>query len=181
MKIENHLLLEADFVVSPNCDDRPDETDISLIVIHCISLPPDIFGGDYISQLFCNSLDRNAHSYFQKIADLRVSAHLLVRRNGAIVQYVPFNRRAWHAGISEFRGRNRCNDFSIGIELEGSISTAYADCQYKRLAEIVTSLMRTYPRLNKTDIAGHSDIAPNRKNDPGPFFDWQRFLALLGV
>lgn len=180
MIIRDHYLRSACQVASPNCDDRPDSEDISLLVIHCISLPPAQFVGNYIDQLFCNCLDPTAHPYFQDIHQLRVSAHLLIRRDGSIRQYVPFNRRAWHAGISQYQDRERCNDFSIGIELEGAITLAYTDIQYLQLADVTRTLLACYPKLSSQRIVGHSDIAPDRKTDPGPFFDWQRFYALLG-
>lgn len=179
MKIQDHYLDQAHQVPSPNCDDRPDAQDITLLVIHCVSLPPEQFGGPYIDQLFCNRLDPNADPYFREIHQLQVSAHLLIRRDGSIRQYVPFNRRAWHAGISMYRGRERCNDFSIGIELEGSVTQPYTDAQYPQLAEAVTALLATYPGLSAERIAGHSEIAPQRKTDPGPHFDWRRFHDLL--
>lgn len=179
MKIQDHYLDRAHQVPSPNCDDRPNPQDISLLVIHCISLPPEQFGGPCIDQLFCNRLDPDADPYFRDIHQLRVSAHLLIRRDGSIRQYVPFNRRAWHAGVSNYLGRERCNDFSIGIELEGSVTQAYTDAQYLQLAEAVAALLAAYPGLSAQRIAGHSDIAPQRKTDPGPLFDWRRFHELL--
>lgn len=181
MQIDRHLLLDARQQASANCDARPDENDISLLVIHCISLPPEQFGADYIDQLFCNCLDPAAHPYFQDIHQLRVSAHLLIRRDGELVQYVPFNRRAWHAGASEYQGRSRCNDFSIGIELEGSVKQTYTACQYQQLAAATRALLRHYPKLNQDRIVGHSDIAPERKDDPGPYFDWQHYRSLLNA
>jgi AmpD protein len=180
MIIRDHYLNCARQVVSPNCDDRPDPEDISLLVIHCISLPPGQFGGDYVDQLFCNGLDPDEHPYFKDIYQLKVSAHLLIRRDATIHQYVPFHRRAWHAGVSSYRERERCNDFSIGIELEGSVTQDYTDSQYRCLAEVVRVLLINYPRLSRQQIVGHSDIAPCRKTDPGPLFDWERFLGLLG-
>jgi N-acetyl-anhydromuramoyl-L-alanine amidase len=167
-------------VKSPNFDERLQADDISLLVIHCISLPPEQFGGDYIDQLFCNKLQADEHPYFKDIYQLQVSAHLLIRRDGSCRQYVPFSHRAWHAGVSQYQGRERCNDFSIGIELEGSVRQAYNDEQYQRLADIVRVLLHTYPNLSKQRIVGHSDIAPGRKTDPGPLFDWERFYSLLG-
>lgn len=180
MIISDHYLRAATQVASPNCDDRPDPEDISLLVIHCISLPPEQFEGDYIDQLFCNGLDPDEHPYFKDIYRLKVSAHLLIRRDGSIRQYVPFNRRAWHAGESRYQGRERCNDFSIGIELEGSVTQAYTDAQYLQLAEVIKVLLANYPGLSRKRIAAHSDIAPGRKTDPGPLFDWERFYGLLG-
>lgn len=179
MIIRDHYLSSACQVASPNCDDRPDEDDISLLVIHCISLPPERFDGAYIDQLFCNCLDPHAHPYFQEIYQLKVSAHLLIRRDGSIRQYVPFNRRAWHAGVSRYQGRERCNDFSIGIELEGAITLAYTETQYRQLANVVKVLLESYPKLSSQRIVGHSDVAPGRKSDPGPLFDWQYFYSLL--
>lgn len=164
---------------SPNCDSRPDESDIALIVIHGISLPPGKFGGDYIDQLFCNKLDPDEHPYFKEISHLKVSSHLLVRRDGEVVQYVPLQKRAWHAGISKYNDRERCNDFSIGIEMEGEDETSYTDIQYQVLAELITSLTKTYPALTSQTIAGHNDIAPGRKTDPGVAFDWECLNNLL--
>ena len=144
------------------------------IVLHCISLPPGEFGGPEISDFFTNNLDCSAHPYFREIDGLRVSAHLLVRRDGEVIQFVPFGRRAWHAGESRFRGRGRCNDFSIGIELEGSEDCEYTDTQYHHLAAVIRAVMASYPPMTARDIAAHSDIAPGRKSDPGPAFDWLR-------
>lgn len=177
--IEQGWLNDARRVESPNSDERPDPTDISLIVVHCISLPPGSFGGDWIDRLFTNTLPADAHPYFADIHRLRVSAHLLIRRDGELVQYVPFHRRAWHAGVSHYAGRERCNDFSIGIELEGTEELPYADAQYLRLARVIASLTAHYPGLSKRALAGHCDIAPGRKTDPGPSFDWQRLHGLL--
>ncbi len=164
---------------SPNFDDRPDESDISLIVVHCISLPPGEFGGEWIDCLFTNSLPPDAHPYFEGIHQLRVSTHVLIRRDGGIIQYVPFHKRAWHAGISSYRGRERCNDFSIGIELEGTEYIDYTDAQYASLADVVKSLLMHYPRLSRDAIVGHSDIAPGRKTDPGNAFRWEQLHRLL--
>lgn len=164
-------------VASPNFDDRPQATDISLLVIHSISLPPDEFGGAWIDALFTNTLDPAAHPYFAEIHQLKVSSHLLIRRNGEIVQYVPFNKRAWHAGESEFQGTENCNNFSIGIELEGSENLPFEEIQYKMLAEVTRTIIATYPQINKERITGHCDIAPGRKKDPGPYFDWDKFLS----
>ncbi|MEW6169850.1 MAG: 1,6-anhydro-N-acetylmuramyl-L-alanine amidase AmpD [Pseudomonadota bacterium] len=166
-------------VASPNRDARPDPEDISLLVIHGISLPPGRFGGPWIDALFTNTLDPAAHPYFAGIAALRVSAHLLIRRDGSLTQYVPFAQRAWHAGASSFQGRERCNDYSIGIELEGSDEIAYTAKQYARLARITQSITARYPKITGARIVGHSDIAPGRKTDPGPAFDWARYRALL--
>jgi AmpD protein len=180
MHIYNHWLDEATHIRSPNFDARPDAGDISLIVVHCISLPPGEFGGPFIEQLFCNRLDPGAHPYFEDIYRLKVSAHLLIGRCGQIVQYVAFDKRAWHAGVSEYRGRERCNDFSVGIELEGTDSGAFDDRQYRALSEAIETLLRHYPGLSKQRIVGHSDIAPGRKTDPGAGFDWAKLRGLLG-
>jgi len=180
MIIRDHYLNCASQVESPNFNRRPDPEDISLLVIHCISLPPGQFEGDYIDQLFCNVLNPGDHPYFKDIYQLQVSAHLLIRRDGSVRQYVPFNLRAWHAGVSIYQGRENCNDFSIGIELEGSVTTDFTDIQYLRLADVARVLLANYPGLSAQRIAGHSDIASGRKNDPGPLFDWERFLSLLG-
>lgn len=161
---------------SPNCDGRPAGGSIELIVIHAISLPPGQFGGPAVIDFFANRLDTGAHPYYASLRDLRVSAHFFIRRDGGVVQFVPCVKRAWHAGASNWKGRDRCNDFSIGIELEGSDDTAFADAQYAALAKLALALRRTYPIK---DIVGHSDIAPGRKSDPGPHFDWRRFRALM--
>jgi len=179
MKIVNHRLSAARFVPSPNCDDRPEPRDISLLVIHGISLPPGQFGGPYVDALFCNTLDPAEHPYFADICNLRVSSHVLVRRDGSLVQYVPFDRKAWHAGRSCFQAREQCNDFSIGVELEGTDEVPYTNAQYQTLIELTRALMLVYPGIVPGTIAGHSDIAPGRKTDPGPAFDWQRYRAAL--
>lgn len=168
------LLDSAQFIASPNCDERPAGTEISLLVIHNISLPPDEFGGDGVIELFTNHIDPQAHPYYQTLQGLKVSAHFFIRRDGAIIQFVPCMKRAWHAGVSQWQGRERCNDFSIGIELEGSDTTPFTDAQYTALAALTQCLCDRY--LIK-DIAGHSDIAPGRKTDPGPCFDWRRYTA----
>lgn len=159
------------YLPSPNHDERPPGTQIELLVIHNISLPPGEFGGSAIVELFTNRLDPAAHPYYATIADHRVSAHFLIRRDGETIQFVPCGSRAWHAGASDWRGRGRCNDFSIGIELEGSDDTPFEDVQYEALAELARALRARYPIA---DIVGHSDIAPGRKTDPGPHFDWAR-------
>jgi AmpD protein len=174
------LTNEASFIPSPNCDERPDTRDISLIVIHNISLPPNEFGGEGITRLFTNQLDPQEHPYYRQIHQLRVSSHLLIRRNGELVQYVPFHLRAWHAGASVYGGRECCNDFSIGIELEGTDDLAYEDVQYKQLNKVIDALCATYPKLSRKHIAGHCDIAPERKTDPGPVFEWQRIRTETG-
>lgn len=165
---------------SPNQDDRPPGCAVDLLVLHNIGLPPGEFGGPWIDDLFLNRLDPEAHPYFRDIAALRVSAHLLIRRDGALIQYVPLHRRAWHAGVSEFQGRPRCNDFSIGIELEGADRVPFTDAQYARLIEVVAEIRRRHPAITPERIVGHSDIAPQRKTDPGPAFDWQRLRRGVG-
>lgn len=179
MELENHWLNIATRVPSPNCSERLDPSDISLLVIHNISLPPGEFGGPHIDELFCNCLDPNAHPYFASICELRVSSHLLIRRDGTVIQYVPFDRKAWHAGRSHFEGRDECNEFSIGIELEGTDDREFTPIQYERLSGITRLLLQHYPRITTARIAGHSDIAPGRKTDPGPCFDWARYRASL--
>ncbi len=179
LQIIEHLLVSALQVPSPNCSERIDTADISLLVIHNISLPPGDFGGPHIDELFCNRLDVNAHPYFAAIGNLRVSAHLFIRRDGVVVQYVPFNRKAFHAGISSFAGRNECNEYSIGIELEGTDEIPFTDTQYQQLAAITRLLLFVYPGINPQRITGHADIAPGRKTDPGPCFDWGRYLDSL--
>jgi len=164
---------------SPNFDQRPDNCEIDLLVIHGISLPPSQYGGCYIDQLFTNCLDPDAHPYFADLHQLRVSTHLLINRRGVVTQYVPFNLRAWHAGESEFHGRNNCNDFSIGIELEGCDDEAYEAVQYDTLADISRLLMEYWPGITEQRIVGHQDIAPGRKTDPGSGFDWSYYFGKL--
>ena len=173
------LLAGVRQVLSPHCDARPAGTVPELLVVHGISLPPGEFGGPWIDRLFTGTLSPEAHPYFREIAATRVSAHALIRRDGAIVQYVPFGERAWHAGASQYRGRESCNDFSIGVELEGTDDTPYAEAQYQQLAALAAALLAAYASLSSEHIVGHSDIAPGRKTDPGAAFDWPRFRALL--
>jgi len=161
---------------SPNCDDRPPGTRISLLVVHGISLPPGHFRGDAVERLFTNRLGFDGHPFFASLAGLRVSSHFLIRRDGSLLQFGSCERRAWHAGVSAWRGRARCNDFSIGVELEGTDTRPYTARQYQRLARLVRALRSRYPIA---ELAGHSDIAPGRKTDPGPAFDWRRVRALL--
>ncbi|MBK4733492.1 1,6-anhydro-N-acetylmuramyl-L-alanine amidase AmpD [Noviherbaspirillum pedocola] len=161
-------------LASPNCDARPQGMEIDLLVIHNISLPPGQFGGDEIAALFTNSLDHAAHPYFEGLRGLRVSAHFLIRRDGATLQFVPAGMRAWHAGLSRFGERERCNDFSIGIELEGTDEETFTAVQYARLAALTEALARRYPLRH---VAGHQHIAPERKTDPGPYFDWPAYQA----
>ncbi|HHH38682.1 MAG TPA: 1,6-anhydro-N-acetylmuramyl-L-alanine amidase AmpD [Sedimenticola sp.] len=167
-------LIRARQCPSPNCDLRPPGCVIDLLVIHSISLPPGRFGDGWIDDLFLNRLDPDAHPYFRDICRLRVSSHLLIRRGGELVQYVPLDRRAWHAGVSAFRGRTACNDFSIGIELEGDDETPFTDAQYHTLIQTIADIRELYPTITPDRIVGHSDIAPGRKTDPGPCFDWGR-------
>ena len=161
---------------SPHCDERPAEARVSLLVIHNISLPPGDFGGDWIDDLFMGKLDPDAHPYFKDLEGVRVSAHYLIRRDGTLIQYVDPDKRAWHAGASSWKGRERCNDFSVGVELEGSDDVPFTEHQYETLAALTKTLFERYGTL---DVAGHSDIAPGRKTDPGPWFDWERFRASI--
>ena len=172
-------LSDVQRVPSPNCDERPAGCEASLIVVHGISLPPGEFGGPWIDRLFTNSLPAEQHPYFAEIAHLQVSAHVLIRRDGELRQYVPFTARAWHAGESSHCGRKTCNDFSVGIELEGMDDVPYTDAQYDQLMRLVVALRATYASLRNADIVGHEHIAPGRKTDPGPAFDWKRFHAAL--
>lgn len=169
----------ADIIHSPNYDQRPDPDAISLIVVHGISLPPGEFGGEWITDLFTNQLDADAHPYFAGIATMKVSTHFLIRRDGSIVQYVPVHARAWHAGQSSFKDCPACNDYSIGIELEGEDHISYDDRQYDSLIELVEELRAHYPAILPDHIVGHADIAPGRKTDPGEAFDWERLRNKL--
>jgi AmpD protein len=159
---------------SPNFDSRPDNTPIKLVVVHGISLPPGEYGGGHIQQFFCNNLDPQLHPYFESICSMTVSAHCLVERDGNIIQFVSFADRAWHAGASEWRGESVCNNFSVGIELEGCDDQSYSDEQYSSLAKLVATLRSKYPEIGADAITGHSDIAPGRKTDPGPAFEWAK-------
>jgi N-acetyl-anhydromuramoyl-L-alanine amidase len=170
------ILDEALQIPSPNWDLRPPGEALTLLVIHNISLPPGEFGGDGIVRLFTNTLDCAAHPYYETLRGVRVSAHFLIRREGDLIQFVPCACRAWHAGASSWNGRERCNDFSIGVELEGADDVPYTDAQYRRLAGLSAALRRRYPIA---DIVGHADIAPGRKTDPGPAFDWPRYRGSL--
>ncbi len=180
MHVATGLLEGVRQVLSPHRDARPANVVADLIVMHGISLPPGEFGGAWIEKLFTGSLPRGVHPYFDSIQGLRVSAHLLVRRDGELVQFVPFHRRAWHAGASSYQGREACNDFSIGIELEGVDDQAYEEAQYAAAAAAVRALLSAYPTLSPDRIVGHSDIAPGRKTDPGAAFDWPVFRGRLG-
>ena len=181
MKIDTDTgrLMAARFVSSPNCDARPVGMSIDVLVIHAISLPPGEFGGPYIEQLFYNRLDAEHHEYFREIHGLQVSAHFLIRRDGELVQFVATTQRAWHAGESCCLGRTQVNDFSIGIELEGCEETAFAEPQYATLCDLTVALRTAYPSLHSSHWFAHSEIAPGRKTDPGPHFDWSRYLRLV--
>lgn len=180
LRITNGWLQGVPHHPSPNCDPRPADTGIDLLIIHNISLPPGEFGGPWIDQLFTNTLDTDAHPWFRdNLVGVEVSAHALIRRDGELIQYVSFEQRAWHAGVSCFDGRERCNDFSIGIELEGSDQQPFEPPQYQTLAALTHALMSHYPGIKRQRITGHSDIAPGRKTDPGPCFSWQRYHQLL--
>ena len=168
--------MKAREILSPNHDERPPGTEISLLVLHSISLPRGKYGGDEIERLFCNTLDVGAHPSFADLAGARVSSHFLIRRGGELVQFVPVEKRAWHAGASSWRGRERCNDFSVGVELEGTDDSAFMPSQYKTLFSLIKKLRTTLPLRA---IAAHSDVAPGRKTDPGTRFDWPRLLAAL--
>lgn len=176
LHIKDGWLVNERRVLSPHFDQRPEPQDISLLIIHYISLPPEQFGGGYIDDFFQGKLDPQAHPYFQEISPLRVSAHCLIERTGRVTQYVNFADRAWHAGLSCFEGRDKCNDFAIGIELEGSNEQPFTDVQYLILQALTREIMRTYPHITKERIVGHCDVSPGRKIDPGQYFDWQRYL-----
>jgi AmpD protein len=176
--LERNGPLRLDHKASPHFDQRK-SAEISLLVIHNISLPPGEFGGEYISDLFLGCLNPNDHPCFADICELRVSAHCLIRRNGEVVQYVPFDQRAWHAGISSFEGREGCNEFSIGIEMEGTDTCPYTDIQYHMLGLVTHAIMKEYPDISPKRIIGHCDIAPGRKTDPGESFDWHFYKKLL--
>ena len=170
---------QARFVPSPNCDPRPDGAEIEVLVIHAISLPPRRYGGDFIEQFFTNRLDTDAHPYFAELRDLKVSTHFLIKRDGELLQFVPTHKRAWHAGASSFRGRDNVNDFSLGIELEGCDEEPFESAQYNRLSNLARFLMACYPAIQPQHIVGHFEIAPGRKTDPGPCFDWKRFRTSI--
>lgn len=170
------------FIPSPNFNERPSNTEINLLVIHSISLPPGVYTGAGVIDFFCNNLNLAEHSYYQEIKDLKVSAHVFIKRDGQIIQFVPFSHRAWHAGESYFNGKEACNDFSIGIELEGSDFEPFTENQYKSLILCTKAIIEAYPAISPqhNNIVGHQDIAPGRKSDPGPFFDWEGYLASFG-
>jgi len=172
------LVEGVEYIASPNCDAREGD-EISLAVVHNISLPPGEFGGQGIEQLFTNCLDTDEHPYYQTIHQLKVSSHILIRRDGRLIQFVPFHLRAWHAGVSSFAGREKCNEYSVGIELEGCDNLPFEDEQYASLTELLKALFTAYPHINVERVAGHSDIAPGRKTDPGPCFDWVKLRESL--
>lgn len=176
MKIKDHKIEDIAFLESPNFNDRPDPNNISLIVIHSISLPSRNYNNDNVESFFLNNLDISKNEYFKEISDLKVSSHLYIKRSGRIIQFVPFDKRAWHAGISNYKGKEDCNDFSIGIELEGCDDDIYEEEQYKSLIQVTKALIKEYDLISKKRIAGHSDIAPERKTDPGKYFEWNRYL-----
>lgn len=169
----------ARLIYSPNFDDRPDISDVSVLVVHAISLPPDCYDNHYVEDLFTNCLDRNAHPFFENLADQKLSAHFFIRRGGEMIQFVSTRHRAWHAGESMFEGRPRVNDFSIGIEMEGCDHDEFGHIQYQNLARLTQCLTAAYPKIAFNNIVGHSDIAPGRKTDPGPCFDWDQYRELL--
>ena len=173
MLIEDHLLNSAKQIQSPNYSERLNEDDINLIVIHSISLPPGKYNNSYIEEFFCNKLSVNENKYFESISDLKVSSHILIKRDGKIIQFVPFNKKAWHAGESVFKGRLNCNEFSIGIELEGCEEDDFTQNQYKNLVNICLTLFKYYPEITRQNVVGHSEIAPGRKTDPGKNFNWE--------
>jgi AmpD protein len=178
MKISTEgLLVNHSYIPSPNCDELPGVIDS--LVIHNISLPPGQFGGEGIAQLFTNQLDPTEHPYYATVANLKVSAHALIRRDGTVIQFVPLTKRAWHAGKSNLTGRENCNDFAVGIELEGTDDESFTEAQYQQLAELTHAICQFYPTITPERIVGHSDIAPGRKTDPGPHFDWGKYRAYL--
>jgi AmpD protein len=179
--LETGLMRGVRQIASPNYDSRPTGVEADLIVVHGISLPPGEFGGPWIDRLFTNTLPAELHPYFAEVGSQRVSSHLVVNRDGAVTQYVSFRERAWHAGKSIYQGREACNDFSVGVELEGTDTLSYEAPQYGALAQVVAALCAAYPRLSPDRLVGHSDIAPGRKTDPGPAFDWPRARRLIAA
>jgi len=177
--IKNHLLKDAKFLESPNFDIRSKESSVSLIVLHSISLPPTVFGNNYVEEFFLNELTQSKDKYLNNIKDMKVSAHVYIKRTGEIIQFVPFDKRAWHAGESSYENVSNCNDYSIGIELEGCDDIVFENIQYVKLAEIINYLLACYKDLSTKRIVSHSDIAPGRKSDPGPLFDWKRLKTMI--
>jgi len=179
MEIENHIFKNIKFLNSPNFNKRPEKSDISLIVIHSISLPPEVYGNNYVEDFFMNKLNISDHDYFNEIKDMRVSSHIYIKRTGEMIQFVPLNMRAWHAGESCYKGIDDCNNYSIGIELEGTDNDHFSNQQYQSLIQISKLIIKNYPKINKNTIVGHSDISPERKTDPGNDFEWNRYLDAL--
>jgi len=179
MEVENHIFKNVRFLQSPNYNDRPDKEKISLLIIHCISLPEGNYEGSNVEDFFLNKLSISDHNSFDKIKDLKVSSHLYIKRNGELVQFVPFNKRAWHAGESSYKGVSDCNNYSIGIELEGMDDDFFTDKQYEELSKVTKEIIKNYPLINQDSIVGHSDVSPQRKTDPGDRFDWKRYLGGL--
>ena len=179
MNIKKHLIENIKFLQSPNFDIRPKKIDISLIVIHSISLPPTIFGNEYVENFFLNKLEIVDNEYINSIKDMKVSSHIYIKRTGEIIQFVPFDKRAWHAGESSYKNVKNCNDYSIGIELEGFEDISFEDIQYSKLSEIIDCMIQNYPNINSERIVSHSEIAPGRKSDPGPLFDWKRLKSMI--
>jgi AmpD protein len=179
INIKNHLLKDIKFLQSPNFDIRPKESSISLIVLHSISLPPTVFGNNYVEEFFLNELSISKDEYLNNIINIKVSSHIYIKRTGEIIQFVPFDKRAWHAGESLYENIPNCNDYSIGIELEGCDDIVFENVQYIKLAEIINSLLTYYKDLSSKRIVSHSDIAPGRKSDPGPLFDWKRLKTMI--
>ena len=179
MEIENHIFKNIKFLNSPNFNKRPENSDISLIVIHSISLPPEVYGNNYVEDFFMNKLNISDHDYFNEIKDMRVSSHIYIKRTGETIQFVPLNMRAWHAGKSCYKGIDDCNNYSIGIELEGTDNDHFSNQQYQSLIQISKLIINNYPKINKNTIVGHSDISPGRKTDPGNDFEWNRYLDAL--
>tara|TARA_B100001250_G_scaffold288269_1_gene250055 strand:- start:2761 stop:3300 length:540 start_codon:yes stop_codon:yes gene_type:complete len=179
MEIEDHLFKKIKFLESPNFNNRPVLEEIRLIVIHSISLPPNIYGNTYVEDFFLNKLNISDHKYFNEIKDLKVSSHIYIKRNGEVIQFVPFDKRAWHAGESSYMGVPDCNDYSIGIELEGFNDDIFSEEQYNSLIIATKEILKEYPMIKKDNITGHSNVAPNRKTDPGNGFDWKRYLNLI--
>ena len=176
MEIKNHILKDIKFLKSPNFNERPRNIEISLLIIHSISLPPKKYNTDHIEKFFMNELDIKLDDFYKEIDGLKVSSHILIKRTGEIIQFVPFNKRAWHAGVSTYKGRDNCNDFSIGIELEGSEDDIFEDIQYEKLTQITDILLQEYIGIKKENIKRHCEIAPGLKKDPGILFDWDRYL-----
>jgi AmpD protein len=174
ININSHLIEGISYLPSDNYDLRPNNMDIDTIIIHCISLPEGSYGNDNVSDLFTNKLDITKNKSFSSLIGLRVSSHVFIKRNGEIIQFVPFNMKAWHAGVSKHKDRENCNDFSIGIELEGTSNSVFTDEQYNKLKEIIKLMKTCYPKIVEGNIIGHNKVSPDRKEDPGAFFDWDR-------